>query len=141
MTKLQAIRKFASDVAERKVTIARWRRYWAMDVNESVPRLVLPLDPDAKDDDDKAFRANFVMRCPLAKGFADVTISILHEVGHYFTKEYLTLEYYAEADNVSSNDYFNIEAEYKATQWAIEWLQDAEHRKIAKAFEKEYFGY
>lgn len=139
MTQLQAIRIFASQVANCHVTIAKHRKYWGMDVNDTMPRLILPPDLKVKDEEDRAFRKNFISRCPLAQGFSDVTISILHEIGHYFTKEYLTFEYYAEADNISGEAYFNLPAEKVATDWAINWLQDSTNRKIAKVFEKQFF--
>ena len=142
MTKLQAIRKFASDAAGKTVRIAQKRRFWAMDTdNYSYPRLILPEDTDTNDEEDKTFRANFVSRCPMARGFSNVTISILHEIGHYYTQEYITLEYYAEVDNTFGEAYYDIEGERVATDWAIQWLQDSDHRKMAKRFEKEYFGH
>lgn len=139
MTQLQAIRQFATEVAKQKVTIAKHRKYWGMDVNNPTPRLILPPDLKAKDSEDKAFRKNFVQRCPLARGFSDITISILHEIGHYFTKEYLTFEYYAESENLIGEEYFNIPAEKVATDWAIDWLQNPTHRKMAKAFERAFY--
>jgi O-antigen/teichoic acid export membrane protein len=36
--------------------------------------------------------------------------------------------------------YFLLPDEMSATDWAVEWLQDAEHRRIAKAFEKKFFA-
>ena len=37
--------------------------------------------------------------------------------------------------------YFLLPDEVVATKWAIDWLENAENRKLAKAFEKEFFKY
>ena len=42
-----------------------------------------------KDDCGKAFRKDFVTRCSLARGFSDVTLSLLHEMGHAMTKAFV----------------------------------------------------
>ena len=138
MGKITAIRKFASLVAEERVTIVRERDDWAMSMSTPHPRLVLPTDTDKKDEGDHLFRKDFVARCPMAKGFADVTLSILHEIGHHFNREAYIFS------DVNEDDYeshFAIPYEIIATDWAIAWLQDPNHRKQAKLFEKEYFGY
>lgn len=99
----------------------------------------------------KCFRKNFVSRCSLAKGFADVTISVLHEIGHNLTKElipedfdrenqYFDTFFEAESEEELQNLYFAWPDETLATDWAIEWLSDPEHRKLAKAFEKKFFA-
>ena len=36
--------------------------------------------------------------------------------------------------------YFTLPDETAATEWAINWLSDAENRKKAKAFEKKFFA-
>jgi hypothetical protein len=46
-----------------------------------------------------------------------------------------------EYNNATGADHFKLHCEMIATDWAIQWLQDARNRKIAKAFEREYFGY
>ena len=138
MNKTRLIRNFASQVAGEHVIIPRERDDWMMCMSDSKPRLVLPPDPDKNDEGDKSFRKNFVSRCPLAKGFANVTISILHELGHHFNREAYVFSTINEDDYDS---HYDIPYEIVATDWAIEWLQNAENRKMAKAFEREYFGY
>lgn len=107
-----------------------------------------------KNDDDiggKYFRRDFTKRCPLAKGFADVTISILHEIGHRMTEDLIPADFdrsTQEIDNLFEaedeedfhNLYFKMPDETLATNWAIEWLQNPENRKKAKAFEKKFFA-
>jgi hypothetical protein len=138
MTKLQVIREFATEVWGSRVVIGRERKYWAMDSSDSYPRLILPVNIEENDVMDKAFRRNFIARCPLAKGFSNVTLSILHELGHYARRDMIDLEYFALCDNIQGEAYFDLPAEFEATNWAIEWLQDAKHRSMAKAFERKY---
>lgn len=98
----------------------------------------------------KCFRKDFVKRCPLANGFSDVTISLLHEVGHTMTKDKLPKNYNREKEYSRVNliqdktahayAYFKMLDETLATDWAIEWLNDAENRKTAKAFEKKFWA-
>ena len=142
MTKLQAIRQFADTVLGEKVVIARRRSEWGMDIQDTYPRLLLPQDLQQNDSQDKLFRKDFISRYKGGRGFANVTLSILHEIGHWFTRfEIDWIEYFILQDQVSGIDYFALEAEQKATNWAINWLSDPEHRKIAKAFEINYFGH
>lgn len=142
MGQISAIRNFASTAINEKVVIVRKRDDWGMSLTDTHPRLVLPVDLQQNDKEDKLFRKDFIQRCPLARGFANVTISILHELGHWMTASEVNWEeYFAEQDNVFGQDYFNLTAERLATDWAINWLQNPTNRKIAKAFEVEYFGH
>ena len=102
-----------------------------------------------------SFRKNFESLCPSARGFANVTIYLLHELGHCYTEddvEEVEPEYDREEALMMGqflcntkeewNDwYYNFMVDEKlATEWAINWLSDPEHRKIAKAFEKKFFA-
>lgn len=102
----------------------------------------------------KCFRKDFVNRCPTARGFADITLVLLHELGHIETehRNYSVQERNAEENRIRTlyynreidydtlqTLYFNIPQEHDATDWAIEWLKDPAHRKIAKKFEKKFF--
>jgi len=93
-----------------------------------------------------------------ARGFASVTLCLLHEMGHYYTvKEVLAnnpqynrgAEIFkicckarlCENSNYEANRlYQQLPDEKAATDWALDWLADAEHRKIAKAFERKFFA-
>ena len=97
----------------------------------------------------KQFREMFVDRYPSAKGFADITISILHEVGHFASEqefenydrdEMLKLIHKNFPAELVNFAYFCLPDEENATTWAIEWLQQKENRAIAKAFEKKFFS-
>lgn len=94
------------------------------------------------------FAQNFYSRCPMSRGFASITISLLHELGHLHSQQEfddydrltallkLREQYPKETINL---EYFKLPDEKAATDWAIEWLADAENRKMAKAFEREFF--
>lgn len=143
MTQLQAIRKFADYVAQEHVIIYRSKDDdYEFNMWYSKPRMGIPTHLMARDEGDKLYRKFFIENCPMGRGFADVTISILHEIGHHFNREIFIfntdLQEYQKAHGY---DHFNFPCEKVATDWAIEWLKDPEHRKIAKRFEKDFFGY
>jgi hypothetical protein len=102
----------------------------------------------------KIFRAYWVERCPMLKGFSDVTISLLHELGHLETNDEIRPDFPVAMREIAlmgieerfDNDvdrnrmYFALPDEKAATEWAIKWLSDAENRKKAKTFEKKFFA-
>ncbi len=136
MTKVQAIRNFATIIAHERVTIARERDEWSMSMAEPHPRLILPKDLNQNEPEDKMFRADFIRRYPSARGFSNVTISILHELGHHFNREV-----YLNATKLAGDtmeEHLTLPHEVVATEWAINWLKDPINRKTAKAFEREY---
>lgn len=141
MNQIQVIRKFASYVAQEKVRISNVREEWSIDMNCPSPRLILPENPMETTVDDKIFRKDFVSRCPMAQGFANITLTILHELGHHFTREvFLAQDYDAYSEITNWDEYLNLPCERVATDWAIAWLGDKEHRKVAKAFERQFFA-
>lgn len=105
-----------------------------------------------KDKENQKFNRNFYTRCPIARGFADITLTLLHELGHNETFDLLPDSYdrlravikiaLKHKKNLDKciDLYFNLPDEYLATQWAIDWLQDPEHQKIAKRFERKFFA-
>ena len=147
MTKLQAIRWFGKMVLEEDITIARDKfstSNWGMDVIGKIPRIKTPKNLTYKSDlPDKMFRANFIERCPLAQGFSNVTLTLLHEFGHWATRYVLDIVEYSKMNEkaYTMTAYMNIPWEHLATEWAICWLYSPVNRKIAKEFEKNYFGY
>ncbi len=95
------------------------------------------------------FRRHFEAICPMARGFADITISLLHELGHFSTeqevKDYdrqIELEFLRKyiPKELINYAYFMLPDEMAATMWAVKWLENAENRKLAKAFEKKFFA-
>lgn len=137
MGKVTAIRNFASLVAGERVTISRNRIGWSASMSEM--RITLPANLMENDELDKLFRKDFINRCPLAQGFANVTLSILHEIGHIFHREEYIFFDAKEYSKVHGEEHYRLLPEVVATDWAIAWLQDPAHRKQAKAFEKEFF--
>ena len=96
-------------------------------------------------ENDYEFRRDFVARYNPAQGFANVTLAILHEIGHFKTQYdgHAQITFWRNRNKVFNNQkkYMLQENERRATDWAIQWLYDPEHRRLAKQFEKEYFGY
>ena len=146
MTKLQAIRDFTSYVLSSPVVIARDKfedNNFAMDIANSVPRIKLPKDLNMKPDAiDKAFRKNFIEQYPSAQGFSNITITLLHECGHWATRSVMDIVEYDKMKNKAYTQrmYMDIPWEQLATMWAICWLASPVNRKIAKEFEHKYFG-
>jgi hypothetical protein len=96
----------------------------------------------------KQFAQNFFSRCPMGRGFASVTISILHEIGHMnaqqefegYDRVKALIELRENFPRATINfEYFKLPDEKAATDWAIEWLSHPENRRKAKAFEKKFF--
>ena len=138
MNRVTLIRNFASLVCGEHVIIARERDEWGMSLAEKTPRLILPKDIMKQDEEDKKFRKFFLTLCPLAWEFSDITISILHEIGHHFHRiEYITCDE-DEYNNAFGYDHFKLPCEMIATEWAIKWLQNKDNRAIAKQFNKTF---
>ena len=106
---------------------------------------------DLEDEGHREFTRNIIMRDPTTKGFSAVTLSLLHELGHFATEGDAPENYDREKSRAKIRKwcgkdirminmmYFCLPDEYAATQWAIDWLSDEENRKRAKRFEKEFF--
>ena len=97
----------------------------------------------------KQFRKDFINRCPLGKGFATITMSLLHELGHFETVWYDFEDYDREAEiarilslprGQRNWEYFKLPDESAATDWAIDWLSKKENRIAAKQFERKFFS-
>jgi len=147
MTKLQAIRWFMRYVTGEEIIIAKDRfneSNYAMDISNEVPRLKLPRNLNGpSDENDKLFRQDFVARCPMARGFSNITLSLLHESGHWATRSVMNVVEYAKqvCNTLTQEEYMNVPWERLATEWAICWLNCPCNRRVAKLFEKAYFGY
>ena len=142
MSELTAIRDFVELITGIRPVIARKRDDWSVVSEADSMRMTVPTVYTGTEFD-RIFRADFVRRCPLARGFADVTISILHEMGHFATRENFNSEVYlkqVEEAGCDMDKYMAIPYEALATCWAICWLMDPDNRKEAKNFEKKFFG-
>ena len=147
MTKLQAIRAFMNYVLGEKIVIANDKfegSNFAMDISNPIPRVKLPRNLTfTPDEADKAFRKDFIERCPMAQGFSSITITLLHECGHWATRSIVDIVEYDKMRNKAHTMqmYMAIPWERLATEWAICWLCSPVNRKMAKAFEQFYFGH
>lgn len=95
------------------------------------------------------------------RGFSRITFVLLHEVGHFMTgleeeagiddrmteKEHNALVARAFKESTNWKEFHRIfqlghiseSAEKLATNWALDFLRNAENRKKVKAFEREFF--
>ena len=101
----------------------------------------------------KIFRRCWSLKAPILKGFSDITISLLHELGHLetndeirktfhlFVRELAMIGIQSKAESIEEANvmYFLLPDEKMATEWAIQWLSVKENRKLAKKFEKKFF--
>ena len=83
-------------------------------------------------DKDEAF-LNFARENGLNEKVSAFTISFLHELGHNETIDFVE-EYEGDKESLSLNEYFNLEEEFEATMWAIDFCE--EHKKIVEKIEK-----
>ena len=110
---------------------------------------------DMNDIADKVYRKVWTTAYPYLKGFANITINLLHELGHLEIHNQIREQYsYAQREyDINTLDNSNLPAilqmiaycmlpdERAASEWMAEWLSDKENRKLAKKFEKEFFTY
>lgn len=96
----------------------------------------------------RQFAQDFFSRCPAGRGFASVTLTILHELGHLHSQQtfygYNRIEAIRELKKnfpreTINFEYFKLPDEKAATDWAIKWLSHPENRRKAKEFEKKFF--
>ena len=83
-------------------------------------------------DKDEAF-LNFARKNGLNKEVSAFTISFLHELGHNETIDFVE-EYEGDKENLSLEEYFNLEEEFEATMWAIEYCN--EHKSVIDKIER-----
>lgn len=143
MTKKKAIKWFIKKITNDKVKLIHGEDDdWAIHVEVPYVRLEVPSDLLMVTPSDNEFRDFMIGRSPIAKKFSNVTISILHELGHYYNREIYDNTPEAEyKKSLKSNEaHFNLPCELVATDWAIEWLQDKKNRKLARKFEGKFFG-
>lgn len=79
-------------------------------------------------------------KCSWARDFSQITWSILHEIGHYYTddpddeNDLIQRIYYGLVE-VEDDEYYNLESEYAATEWAIEFIEN--NREYVRNFEDD----
>lgn len=99
--------------------------------------------------EDEIFRKFIISLDSSMQEFANITLSLLHEMGHnvHRTKTFSydrtemmkKLKEEAQSEEDLHFSYFRLPDELAATKWAINWLKKKENRLLAKQFEKDYF--
>lgn len=100
------------------------------------------------------FRKYWAEKAPVFNEFSNATLSLLHELGHVETNArvrrnftwkmrqlaWAAIDMQYETNEEKNNHYFEMPDEKAATEWAIEWLADANHKHIAKLFETQFLA-
>lgn len=122
--------------------------YDHQNVDDSVAKIGFNLEGEWSRES-RQFAQDFYSRCPMGRGFATVTLTLLHELGHFHAEqEFDGYDRFEELKRIRKNfpciqrnfEYFKLPDEAAATNWAIEWLSYPENRKLAKRFEKKFFA-
>lgn len=129
MKRSKAMRKLARKITGENIKINKGK-YWETNWENKIWWA---------DDEDtegaKAFKDFFIKHCPMAKDFNNITISLLHEIGHIMTID----ESYGEQIKTKDNEkYFTSHDEWIATEWAINFLIN--NTKLLRKFEKKIAG-
>lgn len=83
-----------------------------------------------------------VHKCSFADKYPMIMWSILHEIGHFYTIDFCEDDYemrlflsLCDGSKIEIQDsYFNLESEWEATEWAINFIID--NPKLCKKFSK-----
>ena len=100
------------------------------------------------------FRRFWTAKVPMLQEFSNITLTLLHELGHLETNDEVRAVFtfkdrhvtWEAIDLLFDNDteknfrYFEIPDEASATQWGIDWLADAEHQRVVKIFEQNFMA-
>ena len=99
--------------------------------------------------EDEIFRKFIISLDSSMQEFANITLSLLHEMGHNvhrnktFSYDRIEMMEKTKKEAKSEEDlhfsYFRLPDELAATKWAINWLKKKENRLLAKQFEKDFF--
>ena len=105
---------------------------------------------DLMEEDQQAFRRECIRRNKHAQDFADITLTLLHELGHFETRKLVPVEFDRDEALAAIDDnlpmdkqnalYFCMVDEALATDWGMDWLREERNRKIARDFEKKFFS-
>ena len=90
---------------------------------------------DPFDTDDRLLK--FAKENGLETEMSAFTISFFHELGHNETIDFVE-EYEGDKDSLTWEEYFNLEEEFEATMWAIDFCNNNKEivEKIEKVLEK-----
>lgn len=136
---------------KRSVNLSKGHRGFGARINSTEIYIEYDFPNIVNDIGHNEFRRNITMRNASMQGFADVTLVLLHELGHFETKSDVPFGYDRQkaqndylrwgGDNMRLLNlmYFSLPDEWLATQWAINWLSNEDNRKRAKQFEHDFF--
>lgn len=138
----KAIEKFIKEIDEELNVTFDCNRGYCFETSTNT------VNVDLTDTEDCGFMRHLkeFHKCEFAYEYSLCLWSILHEIGHYETEGDLVesdddtmLRFYLmfaedkNHDNIElQNQYFNLPAEWYATEWAIEWIE--ENPTLAKKF-------
>ena len=91
---------------------------------------LIVVDPTDKDE---AF-LNFARKNGLNETVSSFVISFFHELGHNETIDFVE-EYDGDKNALSAEEYFNLEEEFEATAWAIDFCNN--NLTLVKEIEKQ----
>lgn len=129
MKRSKAMRKLARKITGENIQIKKGK-YWETNWEDKIWWA-----DDENTEMAKAFQNFFIKHCPTAKDFNNITISLLHEIGHIMTVD----DIYGEQIKTKDNEkYFNSHDEWIATEWAINFLIN--NTKLLRKFEKKIAG-
>ena len=129
MKRSKAMRKLARKITGEKIKIKKGK-YWETNWENKIWWA-----NDENTEGAKAFKDFFIKHCPIAKDYNNITISLLHEIGHIMMVD----ESYGEKIETKDNEkYFNSHDEWIATEWAINFLIN--NTKLLRKFEKKIAG-
>ena len=106
------------------------------------------------DDGMTLFRNFWISKVPTLEDFANITLTLLHELGHLETSDEVrktfsfqdraltweAINLLCDNDKEKNYQYFAMFDEAKATQWGIDWLADERNKKVTKEFEKKFLA-
>jgi len=121
----KAMRKLATKIVGYKVKVKKGQE-WETDWETTIWWVN---DADTKVAGE--FRDFFTANCPDAAQFSNITLSLLHEIGHIMTLDEADCE---EPKTKNNMEYFRLHDEWLATEWAIDYLMT--HKKKLRKFEK-----
>lgn len=100
------------------------------------------------------FRKFWEERAPILQEFSNITLTLLHELGHLETSDEIrktfsykdrhilqeAIDFLYDTEAEKNYYYFKMPDEASATQWGINWLTDTENQKVTKIFEKNFLA-
>ena len=129
MKKEQIIKSFIQEITNHK-WIVKKSFQWCINLKDT-----LYYTNDEGTESAIAFRNDFIAKYPAAKNYLDITLSILHEIGHYMTQDNMDYIY---PETYTYDEYFAVHDELIATKWAIDWMHNNDNKKLIKTFEEKW---